>query len=145
MRHSGLLIATLVVAMAAPVSNSFAENTGGTAEPFSTPAPENQSSESMPAQNGATAQPDSNAAVQAYEGADVYDSEGDKVANLKKIVKEPEGKANHAVLTVGSIFGFGGKDVRVPLDVIYVGDDGHLEVAMTEDELEEFPPVVETQ
>lgn len=142
MRNTGLMAAALAVALAAPISGPLAQSTSGESKPFSAPTSEPTGAQT---QNG-TAAPDSpNQTVEAYEGADVYGSDGDKVANLKKIVKEPAGKSDHAVLTVGSIFGFGGKDVRVPLNEIYVGEDGHLEVAMTESELEEFPPVVETQ
>lgn len=73
------------------------------------------------------------------KGANVYDQKGDKVASVKEIVQKPDGKANHAVLTVGSVLGIGGKDVRVPLEAIHVGKEGQLEVAMTEEELEKLP------
>lgn len=80
--------------------------------------------------------------AEELKGEDVYNNKGDKVASVKEIVKEPGGKSDHAVLTVGGIFGIGGTDVRVPLDEIYISQEGHLEVAMTEDELEQYPPEV---
>lgn len=80
--------------------------------------------------------------AEELKGEDVYNAEGDKVASVKEIVKEAGGKSDHAVLTVGGIFGIGGTDVRVPLDEIYVSQRGDLEVAMTEEELEKYPPEV---
>ena len=43
--------------------------------------------------------------AEELKGEDVYNAEGDKVASVKEIVKEAGGKSDHAVLTVGGIFG----------------------------------------
>ena len=76
------------------------------------------------------------------EGEAVYGKDGDKVAKVNKIVRQADDGTDHAVLTVGSILGFGGTDVRVPLERITVDGEGHLQVAMTEEELKQFPPNV---
>lgn len=74
-------------------------------------------------------------------GKAVLDKKGKKVATIKDVVATPGNPADQVILTVGSILGFGGKDVRVPVDAFFVDSNGELVVAMTEEELENFPPV----
>lgn len=72
-------------------------------------------------------------------GKDVLDKEGNKVATVKDMVKKPGKAPEELVVTVGSFLGFGGKDVRVPVDAFFFDNEGDLMVAMTEEELEQFP------
>lgn len=76
------------------------------------------------------------------KGADIYDQSGDKVAEVKEVVTEPNGNAERVVVTVGGIFGLGGDDVQVPVNEIRVDQKGRLVVAMTEEQLKQFPPDV---
>ena len=73
-------------------------------------------------------------------GKAVLDQNGHKVAEVKKVLSNGSKPPHDLVLTVGSFLGFGGKNVVVPVEVIHVDQRGDLKVAMTEDQLKQFPP-----
>ncbi|PIW26833.1 MAG: hypothetical protein COW30_12700 [Rhodospirillales bacterium CG15_BIG_FIL_POST_REV_8_21_14_020_66_15] len=91
-------------------------------------------------QTGGDAKPDDYVSAKELRGKDVFDKQGDKVATVKDVVAKPGKPPEVLVMTVGSFLGFGGKDVRVPVNEVFVGEKGELVVAMSEEELEKFPP-----
>lgn len=72
----------------------------------------------------------------------VYDLENREVGTVKD-VSAPFGENRRAIVEVGGILGFGGKDVAVPVDHFRIQPDGRLIVNLTEEELKEMPPVRE--
>jgi sporulation protein YlmC with PRC-barrel domain len=72
----------------------------------------------------------------------VYDLENREVGTVKD-VSAPFGENRRAIVEVGGILGFGGKDVAVPVDHFRMQPDGRLIVKLTEDELKQMPPVRE--
>lgn len=73
-------------------------------------------------------------------GKPVLDKQGQKVATVKGLVKDPGKPAEKIVLTVGSDFSVYGKDVQVPVEVFFFDNDGELAVAMSREELAQLPP-----
>jgi len=72
----------------------------------------------------------------------VYDLEDREVGTVKD-VSAPFGENRRAIVEVGGILGFGGKDVAVPVQHFQLKPDGRLIVKLTEEELEQMPPVNE--
>ena len=70
----------------------------------------------------------------------VYDLQNEKVGTVKDVA-ESVGEGRQAIVEVGGILGFGGKDVAVPVRHFQLQSDGRLVVKLTEDELKEMPEV----
>lgn len=90
--------------------------------------------------SSSSTQAPSGLATEVLPGKDVYDQKGDKVAAVKTVVPGKAGTPDQVVLTVGSILGIGGTDVRVPIDELHQDAKGQLVVAITEDQLKRYPP-----
>ena len=72
-------------------------------------------------------------------GATVYDTQNQKVGDVKDIILDRDGKVAAVVLDVGAFLGMGGKFVAVSMNDVKVSEDRnnkpHFTVDMTKDQL----------
>src|SRR5438067_12948475 len=73
------------------------------------------------------------------DGATVYDTQNNKVGDVKDIILDRDGKVASVVLDVGAFLGMGGKYVAVGMNDIKITEDKnnkpHFAVDMTKDQL----------
>jgi sporulation protein YlmC with PRC-barrel domain len=74
-------------------------------------------------------------------GATVYDTQNQKVGDVKEIILDRDGKVAAVVLDVGAFLGMGGKYVAVSMNDVKVTEDKnnkpHFAVDMTKDQLKQ--------
>ena len=74
-------------------------------------------------------------------GATVYDTQNQKVGDVKDIILDRDGKVAAVVLDVGAFLGMGGKYVAVSMNDVKVTEDKnnkpHFAVDMTKDQLKQ--------
>jgi sporulation protein YlmC with PRC-barrel domain len=71
-------------------------------------------------------------------GANVYDSQNQKVGDVKDIILDQEGRVAAVVLDVGSTLGMGGKYVAVAMNDLKITEENgkpRFSVSMTKDQL----------
>ena len=158
MKREFLASGLVAALMAAPIGfASAAEQAAPTGTPGPTIVPERAAPlavpESEPKQedHGARA-PGGNQKNSSIDGKElsdddlqdkaVYDLEDREVGTVKD-VSAPFGENRRAIVKVGGILGFGGKDVAVPVQHFQLKPDGRLIVKLTEEELKQMPPVGE--
>ncbi|WP_102224182.1 PRC-barrel domain-containing protein [Acidimangrovimonas sediminis] len=79
------------------------------------------------------------------QGASVYDSKGDNIGEVSKLVMDPSSnKVNGAVVDVGGFLGIGEKPVKLSMDQLHVmtkqdSDDVRVYVSQTEAQLKKMP------
>jgi sporulation protein YlmC with PRC-barrel domain len=76
--------------------------------------------------------------VQGIVGKALYGVDGVKVGTVGDVVVGQGGRVEAAMVSVGGFFGFGARNVAVPLDRIRVGEGGRLTTTMPRDALD--PP-----
>jgi sporulation protein YlmC with PRC-barrel domain len=76
--------------------------------------------------------------VTQMDGANVYDTNTQKIGDIKDIILDREGRVAAVVLDVGSTLGIGGKYVAVSMNDVHVrmeNNTPHFSVDMTKDQL----------
>jgi sporulation protein YlmC with PRC-barrel domain len=78
--------------------------------------------------------------AQTLIGMDVYDTNGDKVGEVKDILFGPDGKANGVVLSVGGVLGVGAKQVGLQWSEVDIQPDAEVaKVQYNKNQLEAAP------
>ena len=77
-------------------------------------------------------------------GADVYDAQGENIANVDDLVLGEDGAITHAVMDVGGFLGLGSYTVAIDIDDVDVmwnpeDDSVRARVSMTQEQLENLP------
>jgi len=72
-------------------------------------------------------------------GKSLIGPDGEAVAEIEHVARDPRTGDEVAVVTVGGFLGFFGKDVAVPLADLSVRADGAVHTALSEEELERLP------
>jgi sporulation protein YlmC with PRC-barrel domain len=78
------------------------------------------------------------ASLQRIVGKALYGADGVKIGTVGDVVVGREGRVVAALVSVGGFFGFGGREVSVPLDRIRVGEGDRLTTTLPRDALD--PP-----
>ena len=115
----------LLMAASLPV---YAQSTTTTTPPAS------GSSAAAPAKTNATHIQPGQIRTTEMDGATVYDTQNNKVGDVKDIILDRDGKVASVVLDVGAFLGMGGKYVAVPLKDIKM-DNNRLTLDMTKEQL----------
>jgi sporulation protein YlmC with PRC-barrel domain len=72
-------------------------------------------------------------------GATVYGPDDKSIGDVNDLIVERDGRISSAVLSVGGFLGLGEKHVAVPIAELKHGNNDHLTVNLTKDQLEKAP------
>ena len=104
-----------------------------------TTPPASGTSAAAPANAGATHIQPGQIRTTEMNGATVYDTQNQKVGDVKDIILDRDGKVAAVVLDVGAFLGMGGKYVAVGMNDVKISEDKnnkpHFAVDMTKDQL----------
>jgi hypothetical protein len=81
--------------------------------------------------------------IEDLEGAPVYDRHDERIATVEDVVVGDDGRAEAAVMNVGTFLGLGGHTVAVDVRRLGVrkgAGDVRVYLSVTEDELRSLPP-----
>ncbi|HEY4469910.1 MAG TPA: PRC-barrel domain-containing protein [Stellaceae bacterium] len=130
------MTAALALMLAAAVP-AYAQTSSSSTSPPSTSA--SSSSGSAPHVTATQLQPGQIRATQ-MEGSTVYDTQNQKVGDVKDIILDRDGKVAAVVLDVGAFLGIGGKNVAISMNDLKITQDNNsnkprFTVDMTKDQL----------
>jgi sporulation protein YlmC with PRC-barrel domain len=132
---SKTMTAAFVLLMAASLP-VYAQTTSNT--PNTTPSASSTSA-AAPSHAGASHIQPGQIRATEMDGATVYDTQNQKVGDVKDIILDKDGKVAAVVLDVGAFLGMGGKYVAVGMNDIKITEDKnnkpHFAVEMTKDQL----------
>ena len=80
--------------------------------------------------------------IGSYYNQDVYDSQNNKIGDVKDILLDKEGRVSAVIVGVGGVLGIGEKDVAVPFNALKVAEkdgDRYLVMNTSKEALEKAP------
>jgi sporulation protein YlmC with PRC-barrel domain len=80
--------------------------------------------------------------ISTYYDQDVYDSQNNKIGDVKDILLDKEGRVSAVIVGVGGMLGVGEKDVAVPFNALKIAEkdgDRYLVMNTTKEALEKAP------
>jgi sporulation protein YlmC with PRC-barrel domain len=123
----------LMLAAALPAYAQSSSSSGASSTPSSS-----ATSSSSPAKVTATQLQPGQMRTSQMDGSTVYDTQNQKVGDIKDIILDRDGKVAAVVLDVGAFLGIGGKYVAVGMNDLKVTEDNNkprFAVDMTKDQL----------